>query len=430
MSEQSQLAVAEVQPPQQIITIEPEKYVALVFEPFRTKLDKLKGEASNVTYDITTTAGMKTAIEWRAKFRDEVRLPTEAARKLRKAPILEIGKLLDSRAKEIVEEAEPFESRFDADIKAEEARKEAEKQAKLVAEKARVDAIRAKIDVIRATPAKWIGKPSADIGVAADHLSETIISLDEYAEFAGEAQVERDHAVKQMREMQAAQLAHEQEQARIKDEREELARLRAEAEERERKAAEERAEQERKDRAERARVEAEHRAAQERAAEAMRRQQAEHEARMAAERTAAEVELRRQREAEEARLAEQRAEIARQQAEIAAAKAEQERIEREAREAAEAEERRKREETEAAARAETERTEAERRAAEQEQIRREREQFAINGPGDVEIVKCLAYHYGVTVGDAMQWMKKFDYAATDEYFAAANVAAKSLEKAA
>jgi hypothetical protein len=88
-----------------------------------------------------------------------------------------------------------------------------------------------------------------------------------------------------------------------------------------------------------------------------------------------------------------------------------------------AEERRKQEEAAAAARAEAQRIESARIAAEIEALRREREQFAINGPGDVEIVETLAKHYAVEIGDVMEWMKKFDYAAADEHFAAANVAA-------
>jgi hypothetical protein len=57
-------------------------------------------------------------------------------------------------------------------------------------------------------------------------------------------------------------------------------------------------------------------------------------------------------------------------------------------------------------------------------------QFETNGPGDVEIVKALAAHYDVCVGDVMQWMKKFDYSATDELLAIENVAANYMEKAA
>lgn len=448
MEEQTELTVVEhPQAPQQLITIEPAKYVELVFEPFAKRLADAKTLADAATFDAATTAGMAVAVKHRATFR-EIRVESEKARKVRKAPILEIGKLLDSRQKEIESEIEPYESRFDSAIKAEEQRKEAEKAAKAAAEKTRVDAIRAKIDAIRSTPAKWLNKPSSEIGVAADHLSETVIALEEWAEFTGEAVVERDHAVKQMREMQVAMQAHEAEQARLAEERAALERERGEAAERERVAAAEREaqakrdrealaareaelahqermaaaarqEREAKDRAERERVEREQQEAQERAAAAMRRQQEEHEARMRA----------------------QQEELDRQQAAIDAQRAEQERVAREAREAAEAAQKREADHAEALienaridadrlAAFEAQQQELQRRADEAERIRREEVAFILNGPGDVEMVKVIAAHYDVELGDAMQWFKKFDYDAADEFLAAENVGANRLEQAA
>lgn len=438
--DENQLTVAEAQPPQQLITIEPAKYVELVFEPFAKRLADAKTLAEAAQFDVTTTAGMAVAVKHRATFRD-IRVASEKARKERKAPILEIGKLLDSRQKEIEAEIEPFESLFDDAIKAEEARKEAEKQAKLAAEQARVAAIRSRIDVFRNAPAQMVGMPSQEIGVRADHLSESVISLDEFGELAGEATVERNHAVKRLREMQEAQRSHEAEQARIQAEREQLAKERAEAAERERVAAAQRAAQEKADREAREREEARLKAEREAAEARLRAEREAHEAALRKEREAEEARLRAAREAEEQRLAEQRAELARQQAAIDAANAERERVEREAREAAEREAARLAQEEAdrvfaeqqriaAEQAAEAARIEAERVAAEAERQRRERVQFEINGPGDVEIVKTLAAHYGVVIGDVMQWMKKFDYDAADEHFAAANVAANRLEKAA
>lgn len=247
MSDSKELAVAEAQPPQQLITIEPAKYVELVFEPFEKRLADAKTLAEAAQFDVTTTAGMAVAVKHRATFR-EIRVASEKARKERKAPILEIGKLLDSRQKEIEAEIEPFESRFDAAIKAEESRKEAEKAAKLAAEQARIAAIRSRIDVFRNAPAEMVGKSAQQIGACADHLSETVIALEEFEGSTGEAIMARNAAVARLREMQAAQAAHEAEQVRLAAERAQLERERAEAAERERVAAEARAEQERKDR--------------------------------------------------------------------------------------------------------------------------------------------------------------------------------------
>ncbi|MFL9904540.1 hypothetical protein PQR71_41510 [Paraburkholderia fungorum] len=397
MTESTELVAADQ--PQQLITIEPAKYVALVFELFRKKFDAYKAEADEVTIDATTTAGMKTAVEWRAKFRDEIRIASENARKERKAPILEIGRLLDSAAKEIAEEVAPYESRFDSVIKAEEKRKDDEKIARALAESARITAIRTKINEIKDCIVVGMGRSSDELESAISELESTEITLEEYGEFSGEAQAAQVDTVAKLKVMLAAQLALEAEQARLAAEREALERQRAELAEQERQAAAARSQQEARDRAERERAEAEQRAANERAAEAMRRQQAEHETRMRA----------------------QQEEIDRQQAEIDRTRAEQERIAREVREAAEARAWAEQKERELAARAEAQRVadeqaaearriQAEKDAAEAERIRRERVQFEKNGPGDDAIVARLADAFDVDSHVVVGWLEKFNAA--------------------
>jgi hypothetical protein len=290
--------------------------------------------------------------------------------------------------------------------------REREKQAKAAAEKERVDAIRKRITDMQSIPSLLVGKSSETISAAIGSLEVVQITLESFMECAGEGEMVKVATLAKLGEMLAAQQELEAEAARISAEREAIERQRAELAEQERKADEARAAQEAADRVERERIAAEQQAAQEKAA----------------------AELRAQQEAHERLVAEQRAEIAKQQAAIDAERQRQAdeaaRVEREkqaaiAAEAARvaAEEQRKREAEEAAARAEAERIAEEKRAVVQEQIRREQEQFAANGPGDVEIVKFLADQYDVEIGDVMGWMKKFDYAAADEYFAAANVAA-------
>ncbi|MDR6389168.1 hypothetical protein [Paraburkholderia phenoliruptrix] len=279
------------------------------------------------------------------------------------------------------------------------AEREREKQAKAAAEKARVDGIRNLIDEIKTCPAECVGRSAAEIQAAIDTMTAHQITLEEFMELAGEAEMAKVAALAKLQDALAAQQAHEAEQARLAAEREALERQRAELAEQERKAAAARAEQEAKDRAERERVEAEQRAAQERAAEAMRQQQAEHEARMAA----------------------QQAEIDRQQAEIAAARAEQERIERERQAAIEAEERAKREAAEAEsariAQEEADRIFAEQEAqriaseaAEAERQRRQRVEFEKNGPDADEMVAVLADHYEVSPDVTRAWLGRHMWA--------------------
>jgi hypothetical protein len=379
MSDVKELTV--VDQPQQLITIEPAKYVELVFEPFAKRLSDAKTLADAATFDVTTTAGMAVAVKHRATFRD-IRVASEKARKERKAPILEIGKLLDSRQKEIEAEIAPFESRFDDAIKAEEKRKDDEKIAKARAESERITAIRKRIAEIQSIPAMLVGKQSATIATAIEGLESVAITLEDWQEFSGECEVAKIATLEKLKEMLSAQIAHEREAARLAAERAELDRLRVEQEERERVAAAARAAQEAADRAERERIEAEQRAAQERAAAVMRAEQ----------------------EAHEARMREQQAELARQQAEIDRQRAEAERVERERQEAIAAEERRKRDEAEAAARAEAARIRAEQDAAIAEQKRRERDDFIKNGPSAAEIVEALAERYDVDCWTVSGWL--------------------------
>jgi hypothetical protein len=266
------------------------------------------------------------------------------------------------------------------------AEREREKQAKAAAEKARVDGIRNLIDEIKTCPAECVGRSAAEIQGAIDTMTAHQITLEEFAEFSGEAEVAKIAALAKLQDALAAQQAHEAEQARLAAEREALERQRAELAEQERKAAAARAEQEAKDRAERERVEAEQRAAQERAAEAMRQQQAEHEARMA----------------------EERAELQKQHDEL-----------NRAREAAEAEAKAKREAEEAAIRAEAQRAadeqaaearrlQAEKDARQAEHERRVRIEFEKVGPGEKKILDVLAEKFEVTREVALNWVMKFD----------------------
>ena len=273
---------------QQILAIDPDKYVALVFEPFREKLARYKAEADAVTFDVTTPAGMKTAIEWRAKFRDELRIPAEAARKERKAPILEIGRLLDARAKSLAQEIAPYETRFDAAIQAEEEKRAALKRAKEEAERARVAEIQRRLAKLQTLPELYTS------ALAPEKLAEVIGQLEaaltfDYQEFSDAAEAARQGAIVALRQAHVGalerieretqeRLAREAEQARLAAERkaeeerlaEERRRLAEERAEQERQAAERRAADEARAQEERERVEAE-RQAQERIAQIRQR---------------------------------------------------------------------------------------------------------------------------------------------------------------
>lgn len=124
----------------QLITLDPATYVTQVYAPFVDKLAAAKAEAAKITtIDVSTKQGLALAVKHRAAFRT-IRLEAENARVARKAPILAIGKLLDSRNHEIADEAIEEEERFDDAIKADERRKAEQRQAEIRAEQERAAA--------------------------------------------------------------------------------------------------------------------------------------------------------------------------------------------------------------------------------------------------------------------------------------------------
>lgn len=324
-------------------------------------LAEIRARMRDVVYDLTTTKGLDAAKRDRREL-VTLRTSLEAQRKALKEPALELTRRIDSEAKRITAAIVELEEPIDAQIKAEETRREAEKLAKIEAERRRVETIQAAIDVYRRAVADCAGMTSAQIAARRNEIAAT--RFDEvwpaqFAEFAADAKAARDGAVIALADLQDRVARQEREAAQIEADRrelEELRRAQAEAQARAQREAEERAAKERAEREAREAEEARQRAAREeeerRAREA--REAAERAQREAAERAAAEA-----RRIEEARLAEERARLARERAEF----------ERQQAEAAAAE-RRRREQQEAEARAAAE---AERKAREErERVERER----------------------------------------------------------
>lgn len=155
--------------------------------------------------------------------------------------------------------------------------REAERQAKIKAEQERVAAIQARIEHIRSLPTFEVGKSAVAIQDTIDGLASNELAEADYQEFLTRAGEVRAAALVQLQGILNAAVQAEAEAARLKAEREELARLRAESEAR--------------------RLEA--------------------EAKAAAEHAAAQAELQAARDKHNAEVAAQRAELERQQQEVA-----------------------------------------------------------------------------------------------------------------
>jgi hypothetical protein len=229
--------------------------------------------------------------------------------------------------------------------------REAEKRAVKEAEERRIAAIQSAINDIRSTPVDYAGRSSDEIDDAIAGLTGVAITLDVFGDQLGHAEVAKTEALKKLEQMRKDAVSHEAEVKRLEAERAELARLRAEQEERERQAQAERIAREAKEREARLAEEAR-----------IREERIQEEDRIRRERIEAEAKLRAEREAHEAEMQAQRDEIARQQAEIAAERRKQEEEAAAKRRAEEAELLELREAQEKAERDEQERKRAENRA--------------------------------------------------------------------
>jgi colicin import membrane protein len=331
------------------------------YSPTAAALAVLRARLENVAYDVSTTKGLDIAKKDRAEVRG-LRTALEAKRVELKAPALERSRLIDAEAKALTAELVALEKPIDDQIKAEERRKEVEKAAREQAEREAAAKVQARIDAIRALAILPAGTKAAGIAAAIKSLADVDVSLGSFGDRAGEAAQAKTQTAASLDELHAAALAHEAEQVRMAAEREELARLRAEQEardkaERERIAAEQKIEADRLA-AERKAFEKEQAAAR---AEAKKREDADRARRDEEDRKAREA-----RAAEDKRLADARAAVEAEQRamrQAAEAKAAAERkAEQDAADAAAALERQRLDRIAAAEREEAAREQAERAA--------------------------------------------------------------------
>lgn len=370
----------------QITTLPPvERAVAaLGFDTVKAEVEKLATQYADITA-ISNKAGRDqahgAAMALKAK-RVEIQKRAKEVRE----DALAFQRAVIAKGDELAAIIEPEEKRLIALRDEWDEAREAEKRQAAEAEAKRKAWHEGQVAGIRGVVLKAGGASSAQIGELIAEVDLIKPSEELHAEYMPVVERAKAETLDKLRAMLAEAQAREAEQARIKAaqeaeaariaaEREELARLRAEAEAR-------RKEDERK------------------AAEA----RAEEEARMAAER----AELDLQREAQEAKARAERAELERQAAELRAQQeairkqqeaneAEARRIEQERAEA----ERKALEEKARADREEAARVEAECQAKEREARRIARE----NSPPSAEdVVSLVASTYGVSEQAALRWL--------------------------
>lgn len=202
-------------------------------------LATLRAKYKDARYDLTTTAGDKAARAARLELVN-LRAGLEKKRKELKAPALDFGKKVDGEAARITAEILTLEAPIDAQIKADEQRREIERKAKEEAEAARrkkhTDAI-----------ARIAGYLAQAAGLPSTRLADGIAKLEAFdvsgfEEFQQEAADTLARTVAGLRALHAKALASEEELARLEAQRVEQARIAAEQAEAARKLQEQAAE--------------------------------------------------------------------------------------------------------------------------------------------------------------------------------------------
>mgnify|MGYP000864623649 CR=1 FL=1 len=289
----------------------------LGFASRKAALIDLAKRSANIVH-ITNPAGRQECHAALMVLKSE-RIDIQRAGKEAREEATKFSKAVIAKEKELIDVIDAEESRLQSLRDDWDEARRVEREALARKEAERIAAIRAKIDAIRSAPLKLLGKPSQEIAAAISAADEVDIS-----EFAGleqtEAQAAKQDAIDKLRLMWEQQVTQEEEQARLRAEREELERLRKEQADKlaeaDRQATAARAEQDRQAKIERDQKDAE---ARRRLAEETKAREAE-EARQRAEHQEAE----RQRLAKEAELERERKEFEAQKAKDA-----QERLEKE-----------------------------------------------------------------------------------------------------
>ena len=149
------------------------------------------------------------------------------------------SKAVIAEEKRLIGIIEPEESRLQVIEGAHESKLEAEKQAKIAAELKRVSDIQARIEKLKGDPSLTSLCSPDDIQKTINDINSTVIDSS-FEEFKDQASVAKVEGIAKLNNLHNAAAARVAEEARIKAEREELAKLKAEQVERDRIAQQER----------------------------------------------------------------------------------------------------------------------------------------------------------------------------------------------
>lgn len=188
------------------------------FDKVEAGLADLRTKYANVVYAVNTPAGMAEA----KAARQALRAPRYAVDKILKAtkePLNQIKKDLDARADRITAAILVFEDPIDGQIKAEEDRKAAEKAERERLAAAQKLVIDNAMTWIRNHAVQAVGKSAADIKELVTSLETMEVTLETFADRAGEAEQCRLMTLEVLNGLLAAVTAQEEAAAKVEAER-------------------------------------------------------------------------------------------------------------------------------------------------------------------------------------------------------------------
>ena len=162
-------------------------------------LADLREKYAGKTFDLTTTKGDDAARAARLELK-KLRTGLEAKRKEFKAPAIAFGRLIDTEADRITAEIKALEDPIDAQIRADEQRRETERLERGRVAAARRAEFEAKIAAIRGYVAAAKGLPSERIAKGLTFV-EGMAFGEEWAEFASAAAAAQGETVAALRDM-------------------------------------------------------------------------------------------------------------------------------------------------------------------------------------------------------------------------------------
>lgn len=200
------------------------------FAEAETTLMGLAEKYRAVAYDVTTSKGMAEAKAARADLRDNGRLFVTKAETRIKAEVNDLKRVMSSEVERLVAIVKPHEDAIDAQIKAEEKRKEEEKAEKARIEAERVQKHQANLDKIAQYPKMLEGRTLEEMDSAITKV-EAIVIGESWEEFADQAKQALAKALAGMRDVAARErmrLDNERMAEQLKQQAEELQRQQTE----------------------------------------------------------------------------------------------------------------------------------------------------------------------------------------------------------